>query len=158
MTATDPATSPPRRGWHGAAARLAVEAEPADRWRWLTWASAIGFVVAAAYATFGMPAISVPEPQHQLGWVSPTCGLTRGVTSIAGGDLAGAWGWNPASFLVVALWAAALGRAVVGWRTGRWWTPSVRLGPVGWVVALGAIAALWANQQAHAEHIIHGTL
>ena len=157
MTAATTPGAPPS-GWRTAGGRVAVEAEPADRWRWLTWASALGVVVAAAYATFGMPGVAIPEPQHQLGLVSPTCGLTRGVTAIAGGDPAAAWGWNPASFVVVTLWAGALVRAAVGWRTGRWWTPSVRLGAVGWVAALSVVALLWANQQAHADHIIHGTL
>ena len=154
-TATTPAATPGRRLLGG---RLVVEPEATDRWRWLGWAAGLGVVVAAVYAVVGIPGVGVPEPQHQLGWVTPTCGLTRGVTSIARGDLAGAWGWNPAAFLVVAVWAAALARAAVGWRTGRWWTPSVRLGRVGWVVALTAVALLWANQQSHAEHIIHGHL
>lgn len=102
----------------------------------------------------GMP-FDLPMPTQRFGVVEPSCGLTRGSTAIARGDLARAWAYNPASFVVMGFGALGAARAVVGGLTARWMT--VRVTWTRWsVLALAAaITLLWAYQQTNAEFIIN---
>jgi hypothetical protein len=130
-----------------------------DRHRFWTASSAAILIGAAALAVLGGSPVDLPMPTHVIGWVTPTCGLTRGSTAIVRGDLALGWSYNPASFLVAATVAVGLGRAVTGCLTGRWITLQARLAPkavaLTSVVAIGLLAVLWVHQQANADFIIN---
>ena len=93
-------------------------------------------------------------PTHSFGWVEPTCGLTRGSTAIARGDLGLAWHYNPMSFAVFAFGVAGVVRVVVGAATARWFRVSIRPRPAGWVLFAVGFVALWAYQQTNATFII----
>ncbi len=87
--------------------------------------------------------------EHGLGFMAPTCGLTRAGLALLGGDLATAWEYNPAIFLVAPLAVALLARFAAGAVAGRWLTFRVNTGRVGRVVGATLVVALWLNQQAH---------
>ncbi len=97
-------------------------------------------------------------PTHQFGWVEPSCGLTRGSTAIARGDLAIAWRYDPASFLVMGFGAASVARSIVGHVSGRWYNLRVSLSPVGWVIIGESVVALTLYQQSNAEFIINSRI
>jgi len=138
--------------------RINVAIEHTDRMRWLSWLSAGGLVAAAVLAIIGGFPLDTPMPTHAFGFVEPTCGLTRGSTAIARGDLALAWDYNPASFLVMAFGAAGIMRLGVGAATHRWVNVSVRPSRVGWFLLLAAFMGLWVYQQTNAEFIINSRL
>ena len=117
-----------------------------------------GLAAAAVLAVIGNTPFDVPMPSHAIGWVTPTCGLTRGSTALARGDLALAWHFNPASLLVPVFALVGVGRAVWGWSTGRWLTIRVRPGWAGWALLVAAVLLLWANQQSHAGFVMHGRI
>jgi hypothetical protein len=125
-----------------------------DQMRWWTWMALGGVAAAGLLAAIGGFPFDTPMPSHSVGWVDPTCGLTRGSTAIARGDLALAWRYNPASFLVLGFGVAGLARAAAGAATRRWWNVSLRLRWMGWVLLAVAIAALTAYQQGNADFII----
>lgn len=87
--------------------------------------------------------------EHGLGFMAPTCGLTRGGLALLRGDLATAWRYNPAIFPVALLAAALFVRFASGVVTGRWLTLRVHSGSAGRLLGLAIIVALWLNQQAH---------
>jgi hypothetical protein len=87
-------------------------------------------VAASVLALVGGTPFDMPMPTHQFGWVESTCGLTRGSTAIARGDLGRAWAYNPASFVAIGVGLLGVARAVVGWVSGSWVT--VRLRPSRW--------------------------
>ena len=138
--------------------RIDVAIERTDRMRWLSWLSAGGLVAAVVLAIIGGFPLDTPMPTHAFGLVEPTCGLTRGSTAIARGDLALAWSYNPASFLVMAFGAAGIIRLVVGAATHRWVNVFVRPSRVGWFGLLAAFMGLWVYQQTNAEFIINSRL
>ena len=138
--------------------RIDVAIERTDRMRWLSWLSAGGLVAAVVLAIIGGFPLDTPMPTHAFGLVEPTCGLTRGSTAIARGDLALAWSYNPASFLVMAFGAAGIIRLVVGAATHRWVNVFVRPSRVGWFGLLAAFVGLWVYQQTNAEFIINSRL
>lgn len=129
-----------------------------DDMRWLSWLSVIGLVSAIVLAVIGGFPLDTPMPTHAFGLVEPTCGLTRGSTAIARGDLALAWRYNPASFLVMAFGVAGIIRLAVGMTTHRWVNVSVRPRRVGWLVLLAAFVGFWVYQQTNAEFIINSRL
>lgn len=97
-------------------------------------------------------------PTFAVGVVTPTCGLTRGVTAILAGQFATAWRFNPASYVVVAIAAAVLLRTAVGFTRRRWVNLSFAVSPAGWAVAVALVTALWVNQQANADFVMHARL
>jgi Protein of unknown function (DUF2752) len=126
-------------------------------WRWSERDEhRVGFLMAGVAVAIGLVLRVLPRDvdvvhtfEHGLGFMAPTCGLTRGGLALLRGDLATAWSYNPAIFLV-ALLAAALGaRFATGVATGRWLTLRVNAGFVGRLVGLALITVLWLNQQAH---------
>lgn len=116
----------------------------------LTAAAVVVFVAGMVFAIVGIPPVPIMWPVHRLGIVLPGCGLTRGVVAIARGDFGAALRWNPASYAIVVLGAAALARAAIGITTRRWL--HVRIGLPWWLVGVIAIAAalLWVNQWSNA--------
>lgn len=127
----------------------------ADGIAWLTAFTVAMPVVAAAFARWGTPRVDVMWPFHRAGIVGPSCGLTRAVVALARGDPGRAWHFNPAVYLVVVGAVVLIGRAVVGVTAGRWL--AIRLAHPRLVVAVGLALAglLWANQQLHADFLLH---
>ena len=126
-----------------------------DEVRWLTVLSAGGLAVAAVLAVVGGLPFDLPMPTHAVGWVTPTCGLTRGSTALIRGDLDLAWHYNPASFAVMSFAVLGVVRAAVGRFCGFW--VNVRLRPRrSWLVAVAILVlVLWAQQMTNASFIIH---
>lgn len=91
--------------------------------------------------------------EHRLGFMAPTCGLTRAGLALGRGDLAAAWAYNPAILLVAVLALAFVARSAVRMFSGRWLTVDVRLGATGRLVAAALVLALWLNQQAHFDRL-----
>lgn len=121
----------------------------------LTAVTLAGLASAVVLAVIGGLPFDLPMPTQRYGWVEPTCGLTRGSTALAGGDLTRAWSYNPASYLVVAFGLFGASRAAWGWLTGRWLTLRLRPSRLGWVLIGVAVVALWAHQQSNADFVIH---
>lgn len=136
-------------------AQAGASVENHDTMRWWTWLSLVGLAVAVVLALIGGFPLDTPMPTHSFGWVEPTCGLTRGSTAIARGDLGLAWRYNPASFAVIAFGLAGIARFAVGAVTGRWLRLSIRPRRAGWILLSFGFVALWAYQQSNAEFIIH---
>jgi uncharacterized protein DUF2752 len=135
------------------AKRVELRWAPADRYPRLTVLVIVGALAALALALFGLPPIDIHEPAHYLGIMGPSCGMTRAVRWLARGDLARAWRFNPAVF-VLAAWAAAVAlRAAAGRLTGRWIELHLR-GRNVTTVAVTGLALLWVNQQLHAAFIM----
>lgn len=139
----------------GSPARVSVSVGDHDGMRWVSWLCGTGLTVTAVLVLIGGFPLDTPMPTHGFGLVEPTCGLTRGSTAIARGDLSLAWQYNPASFLVMAFGAAGLIRLIVGAVTHRWVDVSIRPNRAGWVALVAAFAALWIYQQTNAEFIIN---
>jgi len=127
------------------------------RWRWSDRDEHRMLLVAAgAVFAFGLAGYLLPRSadfvhafEHGLGFMAPTCGLTRAGLALLSGDPATAWTYNPAIFLVAPPAVAMLGRFAVGSVTGRWLTVRVQAGPVGRALGVALVVALWLNQQAH---------
>lgn len=134
--------------------RAGIGLEGVDHHRWWTWLSWVGMALAVILVAIGGLPFDLPMPTHQFGWVEPTCGLTRGSTAIARGDLALAWRYNPASFIVIGFGLLGVCRSVAGMVTGRWVRVSCRPGTAGGVLVVLAVAALWAHQQANAQFVM----
>lgn len=94
-------------------------------------------------------------PTWELGVVTPTCGLTRATVAITRGDLATAWNYNPAAYLLAVFAVAVIARLIVGLVSGKWINAAPVVPTVVWI---GLIAIWWANQQMHAELIINTQL
>lgn len=148
-----PAPGPARRR-RDRAIRVAWTGD--DRLRALTVAAGIILAAAPVMAVAGIPRVPLMWPFYRLGIVLPGCGLTRGVVALARGDVAEAWGWNPASVAVAALAPLVAARFVVGRWSGRWAHVEVR--PRWWLIAIGLVAVgiLWVNQQANADLLMQG--
>lgn len=123
-----------------------------------TWLSVTGTAAALLLAMIGGSPIDLPMPSHLVGLVTPTCGLTRGTTALVRGDAALAWSYNPAAFVVAALGAAGLARALIGIALGRWFGVVVRLHLVGRAAVVVGVALLWINQQSNADFVMHARL
>lgn len=133
--------------WH-------VQIGGTDTTPWLTWVSSIGLFTAVVLAAVGGLPFDIPMPTYRFGIVTPTCGLTRGSTAIARGDVALAWRYNPASFLVIGLGVVGIVRTVVGFTTHRWVTVNCTRSRIAWVLIGASIFVFWLYQQANADFII----
>lgn len=129
-----------------------------DHVPWLAIGAAAGVALGGVFAVFGLPNVSTMDLLYSRGIVTPSCGLTRSVSSIAAGNFGLAWRFNPAGFLIVGLLAFAILRWVFGRLTNRW--PGVVI--TDWRVPVAAVVlgtiALWINQQANADFIINARL
>jgi hypothetical protein len=70
------------------------------------------------------------------------------------GNLARAWLFNPASFLVAPAMVILLSRAFYGYLTGRWLTVSVRWRPWLWVIPTLFVLALSIHQQINVDVLL----
>jgi hypothetical protein len=133
--------------WH-------IRVSDADTAPWLTWLSAMGLAAAAVLAAVGGLPFDIPMPTYRFGIVTPTCGLTRGSTAIARGELGLAWQYNPASFAVIGLGTLGLTRSIAGFTTRRWLAVNCTRSRFAWVLIGAAIVAFWLYQQSNADFII----
>ena len=140
--------------WFG----LTITTDDQDHLRWMSYICVCDLLATIFLAFIGNSPISLPMPTHTFGVVDPTCGLTRGSTSIARGDFALAWHYNPASFLVIGFGLFGVIRLVIGLITHRWFNVSFRPSRWGWLFVSVFVAALWINQQTNAHFIIHSRL
>ena len=85
--------------------------------------------------------------------MDPLCGMTRGTAATMRGDLGEAWGYNPASPLVIAGGLGLVARGVTGRLTGRWVRVRLRVTPLVVAVTGVALVVLEVNQQLHAAHL-----
>lgn len=138
--------------------RVDATVGPADRLVIVTRLAIGGPVVAVVLAVIGGMPFDLPMPTHLIGWVEPTCGLTRGSTAIVRGDFALAWRYNPASFAVLAFGVAGLVRAAAGMLAGRWVNVNARIGPLGWMALLVGFVLLGLHQQANAQFVMDARL
>jgi len=106
---------------------------------------------AVLLALLGLPPLSIHGPLHFVGVMDPLCGMTRAVRFVARGELAKAWRYNPASFLLAFVAIGGGARWVAGRATGHWW--NVVIVSRRRTAALFAlpVAALWVNQQLNAS-------
>jgi hypothetical protein len=99
-----------------------------------------------------LPGINVPLPElcmsrRMFGLSCPGCGLTRCFISLARGDVAAAWSYNPAGLLLFAVTAFQIPlRAWQLWRIRRG-LPEIMMNGAA-QVALGAVAILMLGQWA----------
>lgn len=119
----------------------------------LTVVAAVGLVVAAALAAFGMPPIDLHTPVHHLGIMDPACGMTRGAAATMRGDLGEAWYYNPASPLVILGGLLVVARWLVGRLSGIWIDVRVRATPFIVAAAGLFLVALEVNQQLHVARL-----
>ena len=135
---------------------VTIEWTDHDRLRAMTACAAGIALVAAVMSRRGVPRLSLMWPMDQLGFVAPTCGLTRGVVALARADFAEAWRWNPASYVIglgIVAMAARFGAWVI---TRRWLHLHLRPTRTVITIAIVLLTALWVRQQAHAELLMSG--
>ncbi len=144
----------------GALGRLGIRVtrESFDGMPKLIWFVGIGLVLAAGFAIFGLPSYQLPMPTWDFGVVTPTCGLTRASTALARGDLATAWNFNPAAFLLALAAVGAIVRSVVGYLTHHWVNITMKPTRLGWVVIAALVLLWWGNQQLNAHLIMTGSI
>ena len=139
--------------------RMWFDVGDTDGMRWLTLTSVIGLLVVVLVAWNGGLGFDVPMPFYKWGLVGPTCGLTRGVLALVRGDIALAWRYNPATFLVAGFVIAGTVRVGVGVATRRWLNAHAQRPTAAmWVVFAVVVLAWWAYQLANADFIIHSHL
>jgi hypothetical protein len=99
-----------------------------------------------------LPLINIPLPElcmmrRMTGWGCPGCGMTRCFISLAQGDVAAAWSYNPAGLLMFAVIAFQIPyRGVQLWRIRRG-LPELRTGAATQVI-LGLLAVAMIGQWA----------
>lgn len=133
--------------------RVWVERSGRDPFPASTVVAAVGLVVAAILARYGMPPVDLHMPPHYLGVMDPVCGMTRGSAAVMRGDLGRAWWYNPASPLVIAGGFALVGRWVLGHATGRWVMVRLQRTRLGVLLLAGAFVALDVYQQLHVDRL-----
>lgn len=124
---------------------------PNARWWALGGAGAVVVVAGAVMAVLGMFPVDLHEPTHYAGIMAPTCGLTRSVVAVFGGDVATAWRYNPAGLMAAGMSAVFLARLVACSVVGRGPMLRVRPGRLGWIVLGVALVALEIRQQGQAQ-------
>ncbi len=127
-----------------------VAEESRDRYAVVSRLVALGLVGAVALALLGLPPTSLHGPLHRFGIMDPLCGMTRAVRLLARGNVAATWRYNPAAFALAIFAALIMLRWVFGRFTGRWYAVTLASPRVLRLALALPVAALWANQQAHA--------
>jgi len=125
-----------------------------DGMRWLTLLGSGGLVAAVVLAAIGGLPFDLPMPTHSAGWVTPTCGLTRGSTALVRGDVALAWRYNPASLLVIGFGVFGMARGAAGALTGWWLNLQMGMSRRIMIIAAVTLVALWSQQMSNAQFVI----
>lgn len=125
-----------------------------DRHSWLSIVSVVGLCGGVLLVAIGGTPFDMPMPTHAVGWVTPTCGLTRGSTALLRGDIGLAWRYNPVSLLVVSLGVIGLVRLTYGRSTSRWLNVKFRVTAPVMGLLVVAFGLLWWVQQSNAAFII----
>lgn len=125
-----------------------------DEMQWLPRAVAYGVAAAVTLALIGGMPVALPMPTHEIGMVSPTCGLTRASIALARGDVVSAWRFNPAAFVLAGIGIVVAMRTAWGLSRRRW--VNIKLAPSAPRVAVAVVAfgAFWAYQQSNAQFIM----
>lgn len=131
--------------------RMSVDSS--DGHRWLTWSALVATVGMLVLALFGIPSMDLHGPLHRLGIMDPFCGGTRSWYLLLHGQVRDALRYNPAGPLLMAITVAALIRAAIGMRTGRWANIAIAR-RIYLPVLLVATVALQVNQQMNAPLLI----
>jgi len=122
---------------------------------WLTMVGALGLLMAVGLLVFGLPPIDPHGPLHRVGIMDPLCGGSRSAYFTTHADFAEAWRYNPLGIVSVAAVVLVAGRAVIGFRTGHWLSPSARVPSRArwWGVAIAVVllGMLEIRQQGRAE-------
>ncbi len=119
-----------------------VTVDDEDRMRWATVVSGIVAAIVVVSAVLGRIPYTLPKPNHYLGFVSPTSGMTRGAVAITRGHFALAYHYHPLSFLVPIALLAIVVRVVVGRSgRGRWVNVMIHPTKVMWIVVAVLFAA-----------------
>ena len=121
-----------------------------------TATAVLGAVAFIALAVLGLPQVDLHTPLHYAGIMDPLCGMTRAMRSLAIGDLASAWRYNPGSFVLAAFGMFFATRFVIGLASGRWLTWPLPSRRVAWSLTLIATSVLWVNQQINAQLLMTG--
>lgn len=145
----DPALDPPTRR------ALGVTVSGVDEMRLVTYLAVAGMITAIVLHLMGGLPFDLPMPTHAIGWVEPSCGLTRGSLAILRGDFALGFRYNPLAFLVIGFGVSGVVRAIVGRITGRWLNVSVRVSRAGLMVLAVGVIAFWLYQQTKAGFIMN---
>lgn len=94
--------------------------EGRDRHQPQTLVAVGGLVTAVSMAVFGLPAVDLHGPLHDLGVMDPLCGGTRAARLAALGQWSQAWTYNPVGPVAVVAAAVMVLRAVPGLLWARW--------------------------------------
>lgn len=139
---------------------LRLVSERVDRHRPITAIALAGLSVGALLAIAGLPPVDLAGPLSLGGVVCPLCGGTRAVYYVMLGQWGTAWTYNPLGILLVTGAAGMLVRHLVGTISRQWLNLRVRWhrAAVTCLIAVLAAgtAALWVNQQLHAELLLTG--
>lgn len=132
-----------------------VALAPVDRARYLLVLGAVAILGALALRVGGLPKLDPGGPLHSAGIPCPLCGGTRATLTLARGDVAAAWSWNPVVPLLAVLVAVVIVRAVLGRLTGRWVEVSM---PRKLILGVGIVGlvALQVNQSLQADRLLEG--
>lgn len=134
--------------------RVRVVLERRDLWRYLTLGAPLLVAAATTMAVVGVPRIPIMAPLYAVGVVLPGCGLGRATVALARGDVATAWAYNPASFVLAAAVVGSLVRSGIGLSTRRWVHVRVHADRRLALVAAVAVALLWIRQWQQADLLI----
>lgn len=134
--------------------------ERVDRHRPITFIALAGLGVGALLALLGLPPVELPSSLNLVGVVCPLCGGTRAVYYAMLGQWGMSWAYNPLGVMLVTGAAAVIVRHVAGLASGRWLNLRVRWHKAAIVCLIAllsaGLAALWINQQLHAELLLTG--
>lgn len=143
--------------WGAGRRRVSIRWAERDPWRAATVSAAVMLALGWVFAQFGLPNVPLMWPLYRVEVVLPGCGLTRGAVAIFRGDLGRAWTFNPTSFLAVLLAGLLTTRLAIGALTGRWLVARLRHRSWYLIIGVPAVAALWVNQQLHAQFLMHNS-
>lgn len=132
-------------------ARWHIGWESSDRYGWATALAVGGAIAFVMLGVFGLPGADLHAPPHYAGIMDPLCGMTRAMYALTTADLATAWRYNPGSFALAAFGAVFSSRGLVGFARGRWLRFPRVPRRFAWTIGVLTIAALWVNQQSHAD-------
>lgn len=130
---------------------LTAQWEATDRHRLASLSAAGLLLTAVALATFGLPPVDLHGPLHWLGIMDPLCGGTRAARYAALGQWKTSWEYNPLGIVVLLGAIGVLGRAGVGYGSGRWLTIRPGRSRLLYALLVAVLVLLAVRQQLHAD-------